>query len=104
MLPGHSSWRSATDAQEGALRLVRAQAQPGQVEAVARRWQDFWGAQMPQIPGFRHAYFAAGREADAIVSISIWERKPDQATMEPLMQQFQAQVRDVSASPPTVEE
>ena len=37
------------------IRLVRGQAQPGQVEELARRWQAFWGEQMPQISGFRHA-------------------------------------------------
>jgi hypothetical protein len=59
---------------------------------------------MPQEPGFRHAHFAPGQEANAILSISVWERRPDQATMEPLMQRFQAQVRDISAAPPIVEE
>jgi heme-degrading monooxygenase HmoA len=86
------------------VRIERAQAQPGQVEEVARRWQAFWGTQMPQVPGFRHAHFAPGQEANAILSISVWERRPDQATMEPLMQRFQAQVRDISVAPPIVEE
>jgi heme-degrading monooxygenase HmoA len=86
------------------IRIVRGQAQPGQVEELARRWQAFWGAQMPQVPGFRHAHFAAGREANAIVSISVWDSRPDHATMEPLMQQFQGQVTDVSAGPPAIEE
>ena len=86
------------------IRLVRAQAHPGQVAEVARRWQDFWGAQMPQVPGFRHAHFASGPETDVILSISVWDQRPDQATMEPLMQQFQAKVNDVSTGPPVVEE
>jgi hypothetical protein len=86
------------------IRLVRGQAQPGQVEALARRWQDFWGTQMPQVPAFQHAHFAASQEANAILSISVWEQRPDQATMEPLMQQFQSQVRDISAGPPTFDE
>ncbi|MDF2760392.1 MAG: hypothetical protein K0R44_2463, partial [Thermomicrobiales bacterium] len=34
------------------VRIVRAQAPPGQVEELAQRWQAFWGSQMPQIPGF----------------------------------------------------
>jgi hypothetical protein len=38
------------------------------------------------------------------VSISVWDSRPDHATMEPLMQQFQGQVTDVSAGPPAIEE
>jgi hypothetical protein len=40
------------------VRIVRAQAPPGQVEELAQRWQAFWGSQMPQIPGFRAAELA----------------------------------------------
>ena len=50
------------------VRIVRAQAPPGQVEEVARRWRAFWGAQMPQIPGFRHAHFAAGPDTNETIS------------------------------------
>jgi hypothetical protein len=92
--------------QEGSMyiRIVRAQAPPGQMEEVARRWQAFWGSQMPQIPGFRHAHFAAGPETDTTVSISVWEQRPDAAIMEPLMEQFREQLADISAGPPTFEE
>ncbi|MCD6057221.1 MAG: hypothetical protein K0Q89_751, partial [Thermomicrobiales bacterium] len=31
-------------------------------------------------------------------------QRPDQATMEPLMEQFRAQVADISAGPPSFEE
>ena len=84
------------------VRIVRAQAPPGQVEELAQRWQAFWGTQMPQIPGFRHAHFAAGPETNATISISVWEQRPDPATMEPLMEQFRAQVADISAGPPSL--
>jgi len=95
-----------TASQEGTMyvRIVRAQAPPGQVEEVARRWQAFWGTQMPQIPGFRHAHFAAGPETNATISISVWDQRPDAATMEPLMEQFRTQVADISAGPPVFEE
>jgi heme-degrading monooxygenase HmoA len=86
------------------VRIVRGQAPPGQVEELAQRWQAFWGSQMPQIPGFRHAHFAAGPETNATISISVWEQRPDPATMEPLMEQFRAQVADISAGPPVFEE
>jgi heme-degrading monooxygenase HmoA len=95
-----------TASQEGTMyvRIVRGQAPPGQVEELARRWQAFWGVQMPQVPGFRHAHFAAGPETNATISISVWEQRPDAATMEPLMEQFREQVADISAGPPVFEE
>ncbi len=86
------------------IRIVRAQAQPGQIEEVARRWQSFWGDRMPSMAGFRHAHFAAGHEADTTFAISIWDQRPDQATMESLMTEFRSQLTDVSAGPPTFEE
>jgi hypothetical protein len=86
------------------IRIVRAQAPPGQIEEVARRWKAFWGTQMPQIPRFRHAHFAAGPETDTTVSISVWEQRPDAAIMEPLMEQFREQMTDISAGPPTFDE
>ena len=86
------------------VRIVRGQTPHGQVEELARRWQAFWGTQVPQVPGFRHAHFAAGPETNATISISVWDQRPDQATMEPLMEQFRGQVADISAGPLTVEE
>jgi heme-degrading monooxygenase HmoA len=102
----HRTSPSLAASQEGTMyvRIVRAQAPPGQVEELARRWQAFWGAQMPQVPGFRHAHFAAGPETNATISISVWEQRPDPATMEPLMEQFRAQVADIAAGPPSFEE
>ena len=86
------------------VRIVRGQAPPGQVEELARRWQAFWGAQMPKVPGFRHAHFAAGPETNMTVSISVWDQRPDPAIMEPLMEEFRGQVADISADPPAFEE
>ena len=86
------------------IRIVRDKAPPGQIEDVARQWEAFWGAQMPQIPGFRHAHFAAGPETDNTVSISVWEQRPDPAIMEPQMEQFRELMADISAGPPTFEE
>jgi hypothetical protein len=102
MMRRHKNSPSMAASQEGIMyvRIVRAQAPPGQVEELARRWQAFWGTQMPKIPGFRHAHFAAGPETNATISISVWEKRPDQATMEPLMEQFRTQVADISAGPP----
>jgi hypothetical protein len=106
MMQQQGSSSSVAASQEGTMyvRIVRGQAPPGQVEELARRWEAFWGVQMPQIPGFRHAHFAAGPETNATISISVWEQRPDAATMEPLMEQFREQVADISAGPPTFEE
>src|SRR5215218_1469042 len=97
---------SLTASQEGTMyvRIVRAQAPPGQVEEVARRWEAFWGVQMPQVPGFRHAHFAAGPETNATISISVWEQRPDPATMVALMEQFWDQVADISPGSHVFEE
>jgi len=86
------------------VRIVRGQAPAGQMQEFARRWQAFWGTEMPQVPGFRHAHFATGPETNATVSISVWDQRPDQATMESLMAQFRTQVAEMSAGPPTIEE
>jgi len=85
------------------IRIVRAQ-QPGQGEELARRWQAFWESRMPSLPGFRHAHFGVNREANTAVAISVWDQRPDPALMEPLGQEFRAQVTDISAGEPVLEE
>src|SRR5215216_7392193 len=106
MMRRHPTSPSLAVSQEGIMyvRIVRGQAPPGQVEEVARRWQAFWGTQMPQLPGFRHAHFAAGPEPNEPISISVWEQRPDAAIMEPLAEQFREQLADISAGPPVFEE
>jgi heme-degrading monooxygenase HmoA len=106
MMPWYRTATSAIAAPEGAMyiHLVRVQVPPGQAKELARRWQAFWGTEMPQVPGFRHAHFAAGPETNVTISISVWEQRPDQATMEPLMEQFRTQAANISAGPPAIEE
>src|SRR5215213_9180633 len=106
MMRRHRHSPSLAASQEGIMyvRIVRAEAPPAQVEELAQRWQAFWGVQMPQVPGFRHAHFAAGPETNATISISVWVQRPDPAIMEPLAEQFRGQVADISAGPPEFEE
>jgi hypothetical protein len=106
MMPRHSNVLGESALREGSMyiRIVRGKAPPGQVEDVARRWEAFWGTQLPQIPGFRHAHFAAGPETDATVAITVWEQRPDAALMEPLMEQFRELLADISPGPPMIEE
>ncbi len=85
------------------FRIVRAQAPPRQFEEVARQWSAFRGAKMPRVPRFHHAHFGTGQEANSILCLKAWEQPPDQATMEPLMQELQAQVVDVSAGRSVIE-
>ncbi len=59
------------------------------------------------IPVYRRTFQGQHRrngEANTTLSISIWDQRPDPAIMESLMEQFKAQVRDISAAPPVVEE
>jgi hypothetical protein len=37
-------------------------------------------------------------------AVSLWEQRPDAATMEPLMRGFRTQVADLSGSWPVIEE
>jgi hypothetical protein len=73
-------------------------------DVAAWRWQTFWGSRMPNIPGFRHAHFAADPATNPTAAFSLWEQRPDAATMEPLMRGFRTQVADLSGSWPVIEE
>lgn len=86
------------------IRVVRAQTQPGQVEELAQRWKAFLGPRFGSLPGFRHAYFGANREANTTVAVSVWDQRPDPATLEPVVEEFRAHVTDISAGTPVFEE
>ncbi len=60
--------------------------------------------QMPEIPSFRQAHFAAGPNTNTTNSSSVWDGRPDQATMDPLMEQFRTQVADISTGPTIFDE
>jgi heme-degrading monooxygenase HmoA len=106
MMPWDRTATSAIAIPEGTMyiHLVRVQVPPGQGKELARRWQAFWGTEMPQMPGFRHAHFVAGPGTNATVSITVWDQRPEQAAMEPLMEQLRAQAANISAGPFAVEE
>jgi hypothetical protein len=46
-------------------------------------------------------WLTSGRGTTAV---SLWEQRPDAATMEPLMRGFRTQVADLSGSWPVIEE
>ena len=85
------------------MQQVREQRLPAS-QVMARRWQTFWSSRMPNIPGFRHAHFATDRGTNATVAVTLWDRRPEATTMEPLVQEFRAQVADISGSWPVIEE
>jgi quinol monooxygenase YgiN len=89
---------------EGAMqmRVVRAQTGAGQVEELAKRWEAFFAPRA--MPGFRRAYLAGNRERNTVVGVTVWDRRPDAATMEATEQAFQEQIRDLMAGLPTIED
>ena len=54
------------------------------------------------MPGLRHTDFTVDRATATVVSVSIWDTEPDQARMQPLIDDFISQVSDLVAVPPVV--
>ena len=96
----------AGEPEQGAMyiRIVRAQTRPGQVEELARRWQGFIGPRIRATPGFRHAHFGADRAANTTVAVSVWDDRPEEAALEPMVREFRGQVADLAAGAPAIEE
>ncbi len=86
------------------LRIIRGQVQPGQMDEFARRWQEFAGANLKSIPGFRHAYFAGNRDTNRVTGVTVWDTPPDPARAREAMQQMAERARDIIASPPEPED
>ncbi len=86
------------------LRIVRGTAQPGQVEAIARLWEETVGVELAGLPEFRRAYVGGDPTGTAFTVVTVWERFPDPAVSRRLLQGFEARVRDLVAGPLSVEE
>ncbi len=86
------------------IRVIRGQTQPGQAEALSQQWQEFVLPRMQGAPGLRHAYFGINREANMTIGISLWESRPDEATLNPLVEEFRTHVGDLIAGQPTIEQ
>jgi hypothetical protein len=82
---------------------VRAKVQPGKAEEFAQKWKDFYGSRTSDLPGFQQAYYAADRAADTTLAVWVWSAKPDEAQLRQAMQEFSAQIRDLTAGPPSPE-
>jgi heme-degrading monooxygenase HmoA len=86
------------------VRIVRGMAKEGQVEELARRWEGFVAPRLKQQPGFRGGYFSGDRAGTQVVGVTVWDGEPDRARAEQLVQEFRAQVQDLVAQPPTIED
>ena len=86
------------------VRIIRGQTQPGQADALAQQWQQFVLPRMQRASGLRQAYFAVNREANMSVGVSLWESRPDEATLNPLVEEFRAQAGELVAGQPTIEQ
>jgi len=84
------------------LRIISGQVQPGKADELAARWKEYFGTRLPNVPGLLHTYFSVDRATDTIVSVSIWDREPEQARMQPLIDDFISQVSNLVSVPPQV--
>jgi hypothetical protein len=86
------------------LRIVKGTVQPGQVEAVARLWEETVGAEVARLPEFRHAFVGGDPVGTSFVVVTAWERFPDPAVSRRLLAGFEERVKDVITTPLAVEE
>ena len=85
------------------IRVVRGQTQPGRADELAERWREFVLPRLQGAPGLVHAYFGVNREADTTVGVSVWDRPPDEAAMDRVVEEFRSRIGDLVPNPPTVE-
>ena len=85
------------------IRIVRGQPQPGQVDEVARRWEEHLAPRLRGLPGFRHGYFTGDRAADRVAGVTVWDERPGEAA-DQAMREFRQQVQDITTGPPAVED
>ena len=85
------------------IRVIRGQTQPGRADELAEQWREFVLPRLQGAPGLVHAYFGVNREANMTVGVSVWERPPDEAAMDRMVEEFRSRVGDLVPGPPTVE-
>jgi hypothetical protein len=86
------------------LRIVRGTTRPGQVEAVARLWEETVGVELARLPEFRRAFVGGDPAGTSIVVVTAWERFPDPAVSRRLLAGFEERVKDFISTPLAVEE
>jgi hypothetical protein len=85
------------------LSIVRVKVQPGKAEEFAQKWKDFFGSRARDWPGSHQAYNATDRATDTTLAVGLWSEKPDEAQLRQAGQEFSAQIRDLTAGPPSLE-
>jgi len=85
------------------LFAVRANVRPGKAEEFAQKWKDFYNSRKKENPEFQQAYFSADRATGAVLTVSVWSTKPDEAQVRQDMQEFASQIMDLAAGPPSPE-
>ena len=85
------------------IRVVRGKTRPGRADELAAQWREFVLPRLQQAPGLVHAYFGVDRGADTTVGVSVWERPPDEAAMNRVVEEFRSRVGELVPEPPTVE-
>ncbi|GAC1650297.1 MAG: hypothetical protein NVS4B12_20000 [Ktedonobacteraceae bacterium] len=82
---------------------VRAKVQPRKAEEFAQKWHDFYGSRAGDLSGFQQAYYAVDRATDTTLAVWVWSAMPDEAQLHQVMQEFSAQIRDLTVGPPAPE-
>ncbi len=84
------------------MRIFRAQAQPGTVDELAKRMQDFIDTTLRGAEGLEHLYCGGDRSSNQVSVVSLWDSEQSMTEANPKVQAFAAQVQDLLAEPPAV--
>jgi hypothetical protein len=85
------------------IRIIKGQTQPGKVDELAKRWKEFFGPLAKDNRELRHAYLAGDLDGNTALAVTVWEKRPDDATLEHITEQGRERVSDISAGPPTID-
>jgi hypothetical protein len=86
------------------LRIVKGTAKPGQVETIARLWEESVGVKLAGLTEFRRAYLGGDATGTAFSVATVWERFPDPAVSRQLLSGYESRVKDLIDGPLAVEE
>lgn len=84
------------------MRIFRAQAQPGTVDELAKRMQEFLDSTLRGSPGLVQLYCGGERSSNQVAVVSLWESEQSMTEANPKVQAFAGQVRALLAEPPAV--
>lgn len=70
------------------IRIITGQAQPGQMDELARQWKENFATQLRTMAGFAGGQFAGDRATDTVVGVTQWTAEPDLAVLQQHLQTF----------------